>query len=103
MYPQWEIEKGISLVLSNTEKGMEIFRQIEKMLVVQSVDIHLFMQPNLEHPTDKPKNRVHMWNLYKKEGFICVANECKKKQNMLKKKNKMKSNIVGVLRKIHLK
>lgn len=103
MYPQWDIEKGISLVLSNTEKGMEIFRQIEKMLVVQSVDIHLFMQPNLEHPTDKPKNRVHMWNLYKKEGFICVANECKKKQNMLKKKNKMKSNIVGVLRKIHLK
>lgn len=101
--PEWDSSKGVSLVLVNTEIGLELIDQIKPMIEYKNIDLNLMLQPNLERPTNKPANRDLMWNDYNTFGYSYVANKCVKAQNRIKRINRFKSVIVQLLRMMHLK
>lgn len=69
--PELFDEYGVSMVLSNTEKGKKMIQLIKEDVVMNEVfcDNLADYQPNLAKPTSKNKNREAFWNLYKKRGF----------------------------------
>lgn len=101
--PEWDSSKGVSLVLVNTDVGMELFDRVKSELEYKSADLSVLMQPNLQRPTSKPKNRELFWDDYASFGFNYVANKCVKAQNKVKQSNRRKAAIVQLMRKLHLK
>lgn len=61
--------KGVSLVLINTDKGKEIFDKINQEIDYESSEIKDCIQPNLLHPSKPAFNRSSFWSSYKKRGF----------------------------------
>ena len=84
--PEIDDNKGVSLVLINTPKGKEIFERIKTELEVWEIDIKDCLQPNLQHPTNKPAQRTRFWEDYYKFGFEYIA----KKYGKYNIKNKLK-------------
>ena len=65
-------DKGVSLVLLNTEKGKLLFEKASKGLEIHAVDIDDCLQPNLQYPTEiHPKRKVFEIE-YKRRGFNYV-------------------------------
>ena len=61
--------KGVSLVVINTEKGKEIWNKTQKELNTVSVNLNNCLQPNMLHPTEEHKDRKGFEELYCKKGF----------------------------------
>ena len=101
--PEWDYEKGVSLVLINTEKGNEYFNEASKDLVRKNVSIESFMQPNLYQPSERPQNRDKIMNIYTSKGYEYLAKWCMKQRRKDKKKNKLKAKVVKILRILHIK
>lgn len=68
-------DKGVSLVLLNTEKGKLLFEKASKGLEIQAVDIDACLQPNLQHPSEIHFKRTQFEEDYKKHGFRYVFNK----------------------------
>lgn len=64
--------KGISLVLLNTEKGKDIFENIKDRMNVTPVDIKNCMQGNLQYPSIADPQRDKFEYDYKRKGFKYV-------------------------------
>lgn len=62
-------DKGLSLVLLNTDKGKEIFEAIQEKLDVREVNIENCLQPNLQHPSVIHPQRSKFEQDYQKHGF----------------------------------
>ena len=62
-------DKGISLVLVNSDRGKELFEIAKKDLKVWNVEIEQCLQPNLIRPTKAPENRKELVAYYSKWGF----------------------------------
>lgn len=62
-------DKGISLVLVNTEKGKEIFSEIRSRLEVKEVNIYNCLQPNLQHASVIHPKRMKLEKDYIARGF----------------------------------
>lgn len=65
--------KGVSLVLCNTEKGKAYFESIEDELEVIKTDIQNCLQPALQHNSKMPKDRAFFWMMYDKCGKMKFA------------------------------
>lgn len=65
-------DKGISLVLLNTEKGRKLFETIKDKMKTIPADLDDCMQPNLQHPTKFNPNRAKFERDYKNKGFEYV-------------------------------
>lgn len=63
-FPNFEDEKGVSLVLVNTEKGKEVFDSIKENLIYKISSKDKCMQHNLQKPTEEPKKSVYFWREY---------------------------------------
>ena len=63
-------DKGISLVLINTEKGANILNAVRSSLDIREVDINNCLQPNLQHPSLIHPNRMDFEETYQKKGFL---------------------------------
>ena len=61
--------KGLSLVLLNTEKGKELFEAINQQLDMKEVDVYNCLQPNLQHPSIIHPERAEFEQSYSKKGF----------------------------------
>ena len=61
--------KGISLILVNTEKGRELFNHINKDLNVFDVELENALQPNLKSPSVIHKQRNLFEKLYSMFGY----------------------------------
>ena len=61
--------KGISLVLVNSDKGHELFDNANKDLRVKKVEIEQCLQPNLIRPTKDPEKRKVLVDYYTRKGF----------------------------------
>ena len=68
-YPQLDDDKGISLVMVNTPKGLEAMEEIKKNCTVIPVDKEKCMQPNLEAPTQDYGGRDLFWCTYQSFGL----------------------------------
>ena len=67
-----EDNKGLSLVLVNTEKGKELFESIKSVLEIKEVALNNCLQPNLQQPSAIHPERQKFEDLYSKKGFEYV-------------------------------
>jgi hypothetical protein len=64
--------RGCSLILINTEKGLEIFNNIKDKLNYLPADLDNCLQPNLQKPSSIHKQRDEFEKDYIKHGFKYV-------------------------------
>lgn len=65
-------DKGISLVIINTDKGAKLFDHISDVCNIIPIDIANFLQPNLQYPTIPHPKRMNFEKDYVKKGFKYV-------------------------------
>lgn len=64
--------KGLSLVLCNTDKGIKFFNAIADQMEVFPVKLENCMQPNLKHPSTIHAQRNQFEQDYIRKGFVYV-------------------------------
>lgn len=64
--------KGISLVLLNTRKGMKLFDNIKEKIIFEEATLEEVMQPNLKKPASTSSDRKKFFDDYEKKGFKYV-------------------------------
>lgn len=72
---QLKDKNGASLVIINTQNGKEFFERIIKNIEYVEVKKEEIMQPNLKHPSIKPKNYNKFWKDYENKKFKKVINK----------------------------
>ncbi|WP_455629947.1 Coenzyme F420 hydrogenase/dehydrogenase, beta subunit C-terminal domain [Parabacteroides sp.] len=65
-------DKGVSLVLVNTEKGRGIFEQVRRAMYVIPAKLEDCLQPNLQHPTRLHPKRMEFEREFQTRGFVYV-------------------------------
>ena len=71
--PHFEDALGVSMVLTNTQKGEELLSCTEGEKQIS--DISFAKQPQLKNPTAKPDNYEAFWQRYKEDGFKYAVKE----------------------------
>lgn len=103
-FPEIVPGKGISLILFNTEKGIDILKIMEKSINCDEIlfecptESFLQYQHNLNKPTEKPVERDNFWKDYKENGYDYVV----KKYCISNKIDKLKFDIKLLLSKLNL-
>lgn len=87
-----------SLIICNTQKGLETFNKIKSNLIFKSVTFDQVEVPQMKYPSKKPHNYNEFWNIYNKKGYL----EIQKYLGNNTKKSKLKSSIVNILNKFNL-
>lgn len=59
-----DMDKGVSLVIVNSQKGQDIINKVSSECWLDEADIDMCYQKNLRQPTAKPKQRDNFWNEY---------------------------------------
>lgn len=62
-------DKGLSLILVNTEKGRRLFEGVKDDLQVVHANLEDCLQPNLQHPSQIHKKRMRFEKDYARKGF----------------------------------
>ncbi|MCR2049083.1 Coenzyme F420 hydrogenase/dehydrogenase, beta subunit C-terminal domain [Acetatifactor muris] len=75
VFPEFDDDKGVSLVLVNTPEGQEYFSHISENVIVVETEIEDCMQPSLRNPVKRPNNYDKFWEDYLDRGFAFI---CKK-------------------------
>lgn len=70
--PQFNDNRGVSLIIINSKKGKKILEIINEVSEVKPVNLAEMLQKNLYKPTNPPGNRDHFWNVYKKGGIDLI-------------------------------
>lgn len=65
--------KGVSLVILNTNKGKEVFDEVKKDLFYWESSMKDCLQHNLQYPTAKPQKRDQFWFDYNNHDFEYIA------------------------------
>lgn len=73
--PGFNDNKGVSLVLLNTEKGKGYFEDVSVSLEYSMTDINNSLQPALQKPFPRPTTRDQFWNDIKVKDFDYIAKE----------------------------
>lgn len=91
--------KGISLLLVNTDKGYRVLKEIKNKLYLISAKLDNCLQPNLMHPTILNAKSKEFESLYIKRGFTYVL----RKYTKVGLKNKLIYKIKLLKYKIHIR
>lgn len=67
--PEFDDNKGISLVLVNNDKANKIIEEIKDMIEIRESDIESCLQPQLKYPSKPSEIRNMFWQDYKNKGF----------------------------------
>ena len=70
--PDFDDNKGISLVLVNSSKGLKLFEEISGSLYHRESNTRDCLQHNLHSPTQMRSLREQFWRDYWDKGFDCV-------------------------------
>lgn len=70
--PKFEDDKGVSLVLVNSSKGLELFQSINNKLEYRESNTKDCLQPNLCEPSKQSPLREQFWQDYWSKGFEYV-------------------------------
>ena len=65
-------DKGVSLVLVNTEKGRHVFDAVRPAMYVIPAKLENCLQPNLRYPTRLHPKRMEFEREYQAKGFVYV-------------------------------
>ncbi|MDM8125535.1 Coenzyme F420 hydrogenase/dehydrogenase, beta subunit C-terminal domain [Mediterraneibacter glycyrrhizinilyticus] len=73
--PEFDDNRGVSLVICNTEKGKQVFDTIKSDLTVMefSMEEAIRKQPHLQKPLQYGKKYDQFWRIYQQCGFEGVA------------------------------
>ena len=71
--PEFDDNKGVSLVLINSDKGALFFEKIKQNLFWKETRIEDAMQPVFIRPSVKPKSRERFWRDYEARGFDYIV------------------------------
>lgn len=71
--PEFDDNKGVSLVILNSNKGRDLFDNIKVSLDYKESNIRDCLQPQLQYPSRESHNRSEFWNDYNKYGFEYIA------------------------------
>lgn len=71
--PDVNDNKGVSLVIVNTEKGKKLYENIIFEIEQYEVDIKDYLQPQMQYPNKKDKRYEEFWNDYKERGFEYIT------------------------------
>ncbi|HEX3038951.1 MAG TPA: Coenzyme F420 hydrogenase/dehydrogenase, beta subunit C-terminal domain [Caproiciproducens sp.] len=96
--PDFEDEKGVSLVLVNTEKGQQLFHAVESGLTYCVSSTESGMQLNLRQASFASPKTQPFWKDYQKRGFLYIT----KKYAGIGLKSKIKNCIKKVLQTVGL-
>lgn len=69
----WDTNKGISMVMINTQKGKQLFETIKDRVCIKEVKTDLANQPMLGEAAHRPEKRDEFWKLYQEQGFSGLA------------------------------
>ena len=103
-YPDVKAGKGVSLVLFNTEKGIDVLKKMRMSVVKDEILIEcptnsfLQYQHNLNRPTERPQIRDDFWRDYNKNGYNFVI----KKYKVSSRTGNLKFDIKKILSKLKL-
>ena len=67
--PEFDDDQGISLVMCNTEKGLDVWDQVSAGAESFCVSKEQCRQPALEKPQEEPEGRKAFWEAYQKQGL----------------------------------
>ena len=74
-YPEFDDDKGTSVVLLNSSKAIELFESVKNdcsFISIKESEL-VFRQPNLKRPSPKNSQFDTFWNDYSKNGFeYCI-------------------------------
>ena len=71
--PEFDDNKGVSLVLINNEAGEKAFEKVKESLVWKQTKLEDSLQPPLKAPFPKPKNREQFWSDFQNRPFEYIA------------------------------
>lgn len=94
--PEFDDNKGVSLVLVNNEAGEKAFEKVKENLVWKQTKLEDSLQLPLKAPFPKPKNREQFWSDFENRSFEYVA----KKYGGIGLKNDIKKFLGRIKRKI---
>ena len=67
--PEFDDDKGVSLVLVNTDKAKLLYEKLKGNIIFKESNINNCMQPILQHPFQLASKRDEFWKDYKKRGL----------------------------------
>lgn len=67
--PEFDDDKGVSLVLINNGVGKKYFEKVKEAVRWKTTKIEDSMQPPLKAPYPKPKERIKFWKDFNSKGF----------------------------------
>ena len=70
--PDFDDNKGVSLVLVNTSKGNDLFETAKERLYYREAQIKDCIQPPLQHPFPRPVTRKRIWRDFETKPFEYV-------------------------------
>lgn len=71
--PEFDDNKGVSLVLVNNERGERVFDTVKESIRWQETRLEDSMQPPLKAPFPKPANREMFWRDFLSKDIAYVA------------------------------
>lgn len=71
--PGFNDNKGVSLVLVNTNRGLDLFEASKEVIDYVDVNIKSVMQRPLKAPFPEPENRAEFWKDYQELSFAKIA------------------------------
>ena len=83
--PSFKDPRGASMMMLNTDKAVDLFKNINFLIEFCEISIETALQPNLQRPTPAREDRDVFWNYYNKYGFS------KSYKHFFKKKLTLKS------------
>lgn len=94
--PQFNDDKGVSLLLINSKRGEDIIDRVKEQLTMISANIEDAMQPSLKQSCPIPETREDFWEDYSRGDFGKIARKyggygvvSKVKKDVTKLKNKV--------------
>lgn len=70
--PDFDDNKGTSLVMLNNEKGYQAFMAVQDELDIRDIAIEDVLQPQMQYPNPCPANREEFWRDYRSQGIAYV-------------------------------
>ena len=71
--PGFRDEKGVSLILTNNERGARYLKKCEEYLILKPASLRECMQKPMQGPYDQPQDRDLFWQQYAREEFDKIA------------------------------
>ena len=71
--PGFRDDKGVSLILTNNERGARYLKECEQYLVLRDAALEECMQKPLQGPYDPPADRAEFWKRYFEGDFKKIA------------------------------